>query len=273
MDKDFDPFEKLQRASEPNVVYSGPVWMDDLCVTMRASTADRVMHKAGVASSLLLDTLIEHAMSPNLSKGKTELLVSLRGRGVRRLKAAHFGPNSPGTLPIIGETQTFQVSVVGEYAHLGGLLHHRSDHRKEMRRRVALAHQAFNANRRHIFQNQDVTLGKRVQLFESLVLSKLLYGSESWYLPDWRSKHFLHAAVLKLYRRLLRLPADAPWHDDEICVALELPTPTELLRRTRMRYLCTLHQCEHTISWRLLHSDLDWCNLIRDDLQWIWMQL
>ena len=116
-------------------------------------------------------------------------------------------------------------------------------------------------------------MNKRVQLFESLVMSKLLYGSESWYLPDWRSKHFLHAAVLKLYRRLLRLSADAPWHDDEICVALELPTPTELLRRTRLRYLCTLHQCEHTISWRLLHSDLDWCNLIRDDLQWLWAQL
>ena len=138
---------------------------------------------------------------------------------------------------------------------------------------MALAHQAFNANRRHIFQNKDVELSKRVQLFESLVLSRLLYGSESWFLPDWRSKNFLHAAIIKLYRRLLRLPPDAAWHDDEICVELELPTPTELLRRTRLRYLCTLHQCEHTVSWRLLHSDSEWCNLVKDDLKWLWAQL
>ena len=273
VDTEFDPFETNVRATHPQTVYSGPVWMDDLCVAMQASTAVGAITKAGVASSLLLDTLIEHAMSPNLSKGKTELLVSLRGRGVRRVKAEHFGPNSPGTLPVIGESQTFHITIVGEYAHLGGLLHHRSDHRKEMRRRVALAHQAFNTNRRHIFQNKDVELSKRVQLFESLVLSRLLYGSESWFLPDWRSKNFLHAAVIKLYRRLLRLPPDAAWLDDEICVELELPTPTELLRRTRLRYLCTLHQCEHTVSWRLLHSDLDWCNLVKDDLKWLWKQL
>lgn len=273
VDKVFDPFETQIRASHPQEIYSGPVWMDDLCVALQAPSAEGVIHKAGVASSLLLDTLIEHAMSPNLSKGKTELLVSLRGRGVRRLKKEHFGPNSPGTLPVIGETQTFHITIVGEYTHLGGLLHHRSDHRKEMRRRVALAHQAFNANRRHIFQNPDVELSKRVQLFQSLVLCRLLYGSESWFLPDWRSKNFLHAAIIKLYRRLLRLPPDAAWPDEEICVALELPTPTELLRRTRLRYLCTLHQCEHTVSWRLLHQDSDWCNLIRDDLKWLWAQL
>ena len=105
------------------------------------------------------------------------------------------------------------------------------------------------------------------------MLSKLLYGSESWHLADQRSKHFLHAAIMKLYRRLLRLRPDAAWHDDEICVALCLPTPTELLRRSRLRYLCALHQCEYTISWRLLHDDQEWCNLVRDDLSWLWRQI
>ena len=273
VDEAFDPFQNSPCESQPQVVYSGPVWMDDLCVTMQAATADAVMAKAGVVTSLLLDTLHEHAMTPNLSRGKTELLLSLRGRGVRRLKTQHFGPSSSGTLPVIGEFQTFHIAVVGEYQHLGGIIHHEGDHRKEMRRRAAMAHQAFNIHRRNIFQNKNLALQKRVQLFQSLVLSKLLYGSESWHLADQRSKHFLHAAIMKLYRRLLRLRPDAAWHDDEICVALCLPTPTELLRRSRLRYLCTLHQYEYTISWRLLHDDQEWCNLVRDDLSWLWRQI
>ena len=54
---------------------------------------------------------------------------------------------------VVGEHSTRHISVVGEYVHLGGVLHHSGDHRKEMRRRVAMAHQTFNAHRRHIFQN------------------------------------------------------------------------------------------------------------------------
>ena len=94
VDKEFDPFEANMRAPHPQTVYSGPVWMDDLRVAMQASTAFGVMTKAGVASSLLLDTPIEHAMSPNLSEGKTELLVALRGRGVRRVKADTLAPTA-----------------------------------------------------------------------------------------------------------------------------------------------------------------------------------
>lgn len=78
---------------------------------------------------------------------------------------------------------------------------------------------------------------------------------------------------MKLYKRLLLLPPDCASTDEEICVALEMPTPSELLRRTRLRYLGTLHRCEHTLSWRLLHQDTEWCRLVADDLLWLWQQI
>ena len=187
VDSCFDPFGRMIREADTTEVYSGPVWMDDLCVTIQAESAAAAVRKAGVVSSLLLDTLTEHAMTPNLWKGKTELLFALRGPGVRKLKTQHFGPTSPGTLTIIAEHDTHQVSIVGEYVLLGGVLHHSGDHGKEMRRRVAMAHQTFNAHRRTIFQNRCLSLHKRVQLFQSLVLSRLLYGSESWFLRDHRN--------------------------------------------------------------------------------------
>ncbi|CAL1166596.1 unnamed protein product [Cladocopium goreaui] len=273
IDPQFDPFRRFCPDEGAWEIYSGPVWMDDLTVVLRADNADAAIQKAGVVSSILLDTLEEHAMTPNLQKGKTALLFALKGRGCRKRKSQFFGPNSPGTMTVIGEHSTRQISVVGEYVHLGGVLHHRGDHRKEMRRRVAMAHQTFNAHRRHIFQNAVIPLDRRVQLFQSLVLSRLLYGSESWHLCDVKSKGFLHTSIIKLYKRLLKLQPAATWTDDEICVALQLPTPTELLRRVRLRYLGTLHQCEDTVSWRILHNDKEWCTLIVDDLQWLWRQI
>lgn len=273
VDPCFDPFETNQRNQSEMHVHTGPVWMDDLCVTLSSDTAEGALHKAGVTSSLLMDTLEEHAMLPNLKKGKTELLISLRGPGVRAAKARFFGPCSTGMMPVVGEHAVRHITVVGEYQHLGGLLHHAGDHRKEMKRRVAQAHQAFSAHRRQIFQNRDLPLKKRTQLFESLVLTKLLYGCESWHLADQRSKSFLHSAVLRLYKRLLRVPHDGALTDEEVCVALSLPTPTELLRRARLRYIGTLHRCESTVAWGLLHADLPWCALVRDDLLWMWHQL
>ena len=272
-DDGFDPFGTKLSNDEHSEVYSGPVWMDDLCVTIQAETASAAVHKAGVVSSLLLETLFEHAMTPNLKQGKTELLFALRGPGVRKLKTQHFGPASSGSLTVITEHDKHQIAVVGEYVHLGGILHHGGDHRKEMRRRTAMAHQTFTAHRRTIFQNPCLQLHKRVQLFQSLVLSRLLYGSASWYLRDQKSKGLLHASIMRLYRRLLLLPPDCVRTDEEVCVALELPTPTELLRRERLRYVGTLHRCEHTLSWRLLHNDVEWCRLVADDLGWLWQQI
>ena len=108
IDEVFNPYhDQHSMTTLQPAVYSGPVWMDDLCITMKASSADAALHKAGMVSSLLLDTLVEHAMSPNLSKGKTELLLSLRGRGVRRLKAAHLSEPDPCPLEACSTLRVF----------------------------------------------------------------------------------------------------------------------------------------------------------------------
>ena len=269
----FAPFATDRPTTGQDMAYMGPVWMDDLCVCFSDGNPQAVINKATVATSLLLETFQEHAMTPNLKPGKTKLLVSLRGSGVRAWKTRLFGPQSSHRLPIVTEHHTYELSVVGQYQHLGGIIHHGGDHRVEVRRRVAMAHQSFNSLRKAIFHNEAISLTKRVQLFESLILAKLLYGCESWVLRTWAHKEFLHAAIMKLYRRVLRLRHDAPVSDEQVCVRLAMPLPVELLRRARLRYLGTLHRCHSTVTWSILHADDEWCALVRDDLQWMWRQL
>ena len=96
---------------------------------------------------------------------------------------------------------------------------------------------------------------------------------ESWHFDDRRSKEALHAGIIRLYRRFLGVPSDAELSDDQILARSALPSPTELLRRARLRYLRTLYRCGLAAEWGLLFRDQPWRDLICDDLQWLWRQL
>ena len=56
-------------------------------------------------------------------------------------------------------------------------------------------------------------------------------------------------------------------------ISLGLPTPTELLRRARLRYIGILIHCGAYAEWGLLSQDHEWICLIQDDLVWMWNQL
>ena len=160
------------------------------------------------------------------------------------------------------EHQTFQVPVTNRYTHLGGLLHHAADQRLEIKRCLAVAHAAFNQHRRVLYHNKTILLAKRCELFQVLILSKLIYGAERWLITDDRTVHCLHSSIIKLYRRLLRVPHDQHLSDDEIVATVELPSPHVLLRRQCLRYLGTLLQpgvCHDWVSsWKIRIGVLLW---------------
>ena len=81
----------------------GPTWMDDLCITVTSSTAHGVENKAGLAASVLLETCMNHGVTPNLQKGKTEILLSFRGQGSRILKQKYFSPQQGQRMTILTE--------------------------------------------------------------------------------------------------------------------------------------------------------------------------
>lgn len=71
----------------------------------------------------------------------------------------------------------------------------------------------------------------------SLVHSNIAYGTESWALDDSKSRAYFHGAILRLYKRLLKLPPESALQDDKVIAQVQLPEPADLLRVTRLRYL------------------------------------
>ncbi|CAL1166889.1 unnamed protein product, partial [Cladocopium goreaui] len=266
-------FDVLHGVETGNIGFVGPCWCDDLCVCVSADRADDLTVRTGAAAGLLLDLCAQHGMTPNLHKGKTEIIFSARGPGSRTFKKQIFGPHSNGLLPVLGEHQAHQVSVVGHYVHLGGVLHHSGDLRVEVRRKIAVAHQTFTKFRKLLLQNPNLSLAKRVEIFRSLVLSKFLYGVESWVLHGQRVKSYVHASLIRLYKRLLRIRPGDHISDEEVLVKTGLPSPTELLRIARLRYLSSLVAAGSATCWGLFNLDTDWVALLQDDLQWVFRQL
>ena len=259
--------------TDEKVPFLGPTWCDDLCICLSHDSPRGIETKTATTLSLILDLCHEHGMSPNLKKGKTEVLFSLRGAGSRDLKRKYYGQKACGVLHVVGERTTYSIGVVGEYRHLGGLVHATGDMRKEIRRRLAIAHSTFSKFRRILFHNNAFTQAKRVTIFQTLVMSQFTYGIETWTFDDIKTRTSLHAGVMRLYRRFLKVPHDAHVTDEEILVHIGLPSPSTLLRRARLRYLGQLQRSGPEDIWPIVMQDAQWLRLIKDDIQWLWRQL
>ena len=154
--------------------------------------------------------------------------------------------------------------------HLGNLAHHSGTSHREIRTKLAIGHAAFTMHRKLLFQNQTFSLQRRAELYKTLVLSKVAYGMETWLFEDKRTEKYYHGATIRLYRRLLKLPPDTALIDDEVIEKAMLPSPEIVLRITRLRYLALLYKCEEATPWALLRQDIAWCQLVTQDLHWLW---
>eukprot|EP00435_Cladocopium_sp_Y103_P067557 s39_g30.t1 len=251
----------------------GPVWMDDLCIPLSAPTAGEIERQAGLAFGVLLDLCAKYGVTPNLDRGKSEILFAFRGKGSRSLKSKYFSENHARSLQVITETGIKAISVVGHYTHLGGRAHHSGESRQDMRQRISIGYGAFNAHRKTLLQNPAIAPARRRELYVTLVHSKITYGTESWVLTDQGNRQYFHCAIVRMYRRLLKLPHDAHESDDSIIAAAGLPSPSILLRVARLRYIGCLYRCSDVAPWHVINEDETWLQHVRQDFQWMWRLL
>ena len=240
---------------QSTIPFMGPTWMDDLCVCLSVETATALESKVCTATDLFIDLCHSHAMSPNLNKGKSEVILSFRGKGSKAMKLKYFGGQSNGQLCTLGETQTYALNVVGEYLHLGNLIHHSGYGGSEVRRRLAIGFQSFSQHRRLIYHNKELPIQRRYEIFDTLVMTKVLYGADTWAVTQYKELIGFHSSVIRLYHRFLGLPYDVHLTDEDIIASGPFLTPIELLRRQRLRYLAILYNCGDLVPWGLLRDD------------------
>ena len=234
-------------------------WMDDSALVLEASSADELLRRLRLTTAALLDSCLGRALLPNLDRGKTEAIVSLKGKGSRKLRASLFARDPPVVEVDSRLWPGAQVQLVSVYRHL--------------RHRRAMAWSAFNKRRKKIFGSPVVAWSDKTILFESLVMSVLFHGAGTWptlTLDDRRGMlaTYQHMAF-SMMRPQYTVEAATRLGSERAFALLGLPGLDTVLHLARLRHLASCVAVAAQEFWALAHSEDSWLQSVRSSLDWL----
>ena len=270
----------LGSALAPQSTGPGPIdvsWMDDLALLSRSKTAAGAVSSTQRIASILLDECLHALLMPNLSKGKTEAIVSLVGPGSRRLKQDLFTGSDP-TFPLQSAMwPEARLHITSAYKHLGGIIHHTGSVLAEARARVGFAWTAFRKHRRRVFAAPCASPRDKSILLRSLVLSTMCFGIGTWPIVEASTQETFHTALVRMSRIMLR-PQYSHAATSHMCPGLILAiarvsSAATLFHVERLRHLAMLARRAPDELWALLHHQGTWLELARSSVSWLVKQL
>ncbi|OLP86094.1 hypothetical protein AK812_SmicGene32832 [Symbiodinium microadriaticum] len=249
-------------------------WMDDATFLVRADSAEALPAALEATGTAVVSACLSRALLPNLDRGKTEFVVEAVGAGSRDVRTKLFAGQDPGIALRSRLWPEAVIKVVPTYRHLGGMIHHDASLVRELRYRASLAWKAFNLRRKRVFRAPNISRSDKTVLFESLILSILLYGAGTWRTLTAQEAAILETAYLGMCFFMLR---PAMTHEEamhaggkRVLALLELPSLTTLLHVARLRHLLSCIQTKVPVMWSLLHWQQDWLVAVRSSIEWMW---
>ena len=235
-------------------------WADDSVAITMAQTPPQILPQAEKLVQVVLEGCGKFGLTPNLKRGKSALLLALRGPGSRKTAAAHFASNSSELRVQLASGATAVVCVEGAYLHLGTILDRDGKMLAEARRALARAAGAFNEAREKILQNEFLSLRDRAIVFDGLVTATL-FNLELW-TEDEPSWQLLRDGFHRLQKRLLA----KRFHDEayfglshsEVLHMTGLNDLDGLARRKRLGFLAGLVRRGGQAVWAIVQWEANW---------------
>ena len=244
---------------------------DDLAVCSTSDAASHLSAATTHAAGAVLSSFGEHGLVPNYGPAKTAVLLSPVGCGSKAVRQQIFNVQK-GLLPTLLEHGCgVMLQAVSKYKHLGCMVSHTGHLLTEIRRRISCAGGQFQEGRRLVYCCPQVSLERRVRLFQSRVLSVLFHGAGSWHILAAGEYKEVSAAYLSFCRKLLRIPKDANqhWSLARIFVQVGLPDTLTCLRIERLRFLAQLSKNASDTVWAVARADSGFVAAMRDALGWL----
>ena len=250
--------------------------MDDMCIMVATDGAQALFPGLSFAAGTLLDVCLAHGMTPNLDKDKSEAVVLVHGEGSRAIRRQY--------LPCVEPTVAFQsqlwpdarIRVTPAYKHLGGWLTHKATCAKELRARAGLAWSAFNKHKKQVFASPIVLSTDKVAIFNSVVLSVLLYGAGTWTSVDEQHLLLLERTYIAMARCMASKKKEAQLSrvsGARVLALLCMPSIPVLLHTCRLSYLASFVSLDVQCLWALAHAERQWLELVVGSVQWLWAEV
>ena len=253
------------------------VWADDLAIVVTHRQPEEMLERIRFITSRTFRHCLRHALIPNLKRGKTELLLFIRGAGSRALRGHIFNQPDP-FLDIDNVPQEFSRVVVSLcYRHLGSRIQLGRSILPEIKARLGAATQVYRKHRRAIFQNKLLTLDRRKYLFNTMVMSIVKYNTGTWAELSKAESKFFVSRIMTMYRGLLRatVPEDQLryWNNSMVLATLGLADPHQLLHEARLSFVVSAFRSGPQLLWTLAAAEGLWLNSVRDSRDWLHCQL
>jgi len=127
------------------------------------------------------------------------------------------------------------VEMVKDFCYLGSYISRTGSCDKECIVRIGKAASSFG-RLSNVWKNKNIRLTVKIRLYESLVISTLLYGAESWPLSVTQMKK-LEAAHHKFQRRLLGITWRDKVRNEDIRKNTGLQKLEDIIKERRLRWL------------------------------------
>ena len=267
----FDPTGDPPECTLPEILQV--VWADDLAVAYRCKGAMQLVEAMRRISTVVFQECLRHGLVPNLKRGKTEILLMLKGEGSRSAKAQYFNGTDP-KLFLDEMPEEFQnVSLVHTYRHLGTRMHIGQKMLPELKARCGQAGATFRKYRRQIFQNARISLRKRLFLFNSLVASIMEFNAGTWSGLSKGEWAYFNKRILNMYRSIARATIKEEelrlWSNDRILAYLQVPSPEVIVNVARLRYMISLHRSAPKTLWHLIGAEGGWLSHLHQSQYWM----
>ena len=252
-------------------------YVDDLALLLRAHTNLQLQDLALVAASAVFQAAHCRGLELTLGEGKTELLWALRGVGKKQLQQQVAAAQGTVPVPIPARDQTLPLPVVLAYKHLGTWIQNDAKPLRAVRARLHSARQAWGPLVRPFLSKKGILRRTKIQVFESLVLSRYLFNAHTWslvsqqQLSEWAVG--LRPMLYSLARPFLRGQPPFTLDVEILCGLCDLLAPSDMLHLARLRYFRRLLQNCPAILWQLLSATASqtgsWLCHLHASFQWL----
>ena len=143
-------------------------------------------------------------------------------------------PGMPYRAPSIA-VKGKELTAVDKFTYLGSTLSRVVHIDEEVTTRIAKASSAFGRLKDNVWDRRGISISTKLKVYRAVVLTTLLYGSESWtvYARHARQLNHFHTTCL---RRLLRIKWQDKIPDTEVLSRTNLPSIHTLLQKAQLRW-------------------------------------
>ena len=258
------------------------LWADDLAVGVAARENSAILPAVERLASRIEKAFTKHGLKVNYGRQKTEVMVTFKGKGASKCRTRWLAGDSDTCKvrdPKKDGEMVHEMHMTASYKHLGILHAGAGKLEIEVNYRIAQTWAAWRVVQKPLFTSRCLSRTTKVKLAYSLLMTKLLHGTDTWPVMPKRLirrvgacyVHILRAATGELFRKD---KADEFKSEEAFLCAHGLPSIEICIAQKRLCYAARLQNHGINLLYEVLHAedrlrDDSWMAALRGDVRWL----